>query len=119
MKKFNVFTMAFLFVLFFLEISAYARVQDIYGRYVEVKKIKIIRVAEPPQYYELDNKKYTLRSLEEYVKNLEETGYSTMRITWMIEIEKPESYETIEELVNVLKYFKGSGIKVSPAGYEE
>ena len=118
MKKFNIFVVLFFFMLIFAQLSTYARVQDIYGRYAEVKKIKIIRVAEPPQYYELDNKKYTLKSLEEYVKQLQKSQSNKIILTWRIEIERSESFYIIEELVKVLKMFSDSSISISPMGKE-
>lgn len=119
MKKFIFFVVLFLIAFAFMQLSAFSRVQDIYGRFSYTKKIRILKVTEPPHYYELDNKKYTLKSLEEYVKQLQESESNKITVTWIIEIERPESYDSIQELIKVLKIFSYSYISISPAGYKE
>jgi len=109
-----------LFIIFVLtDMNTHAKVQDIYGRHVETKVIKILKVSEPPQYYELNNKKYTLQSLEEYVKELQQDESSKIILIWRIEIERVEPYYIIKDLIKVPEYFKGSSISISPAGFKE
>lgn len=95
---------------------AYGEVQDIHGRYARIWKVRILKFITEPQLYEFKDKKYDLKSLAQYIKKLNEEEGKRLSVSWQIEIEATESYDSIQELAEVLKHFKYSYINITPAG---
>lgn len=107
---------SFVVMLIFTQSVAYCMVLDVYdgGYFFKIKVLESSHLESKA--YEFKGKKYDLKSLAEFIKRLsEELDKKSPVVFWKIEIETAESYESIQELAEVLKYYKHSSIKIAPA----